>query len=1273
MKIAETLIRKLIIESIQEKYLLTEARFALKNLLIFKETIIDSNGGNLFDAVNENFIANGGSQNDLNNPKSAGRFFIDVLFECMEELDGTLADNPNSVDIPDWIMTVTNYILFLFSQKEVTSRSVLSGETFKDYVLNFMLNYDKLSFPGAVTIYEKLKYVYQRLNEKSIVNNVDAILRHKDTIKRVETSYPFDEKIVSGYLIVAPKTVQSSIFWARTNWLGEDIVLPGQDDISWCTARFKGGNMFTSYYNGGGTTLFYFLPEGDTRGNKKFCIGIMKKKKVSPAFKKELKKAYRDETGRNLDLQSEEDREIYELEYLKKNPENRGVSYDLLVGGHTTVGFHNEPIFKNSDTQNQDLNDSRVRQKINSALQIKDQNVLLQIIKEMKSRDFIDLEKYIALIDVEVFAAATNLDTLAPIDPATGQREREGLSNISKQIQNVLSTYNSKLYKYKGYVPDEKILNYIDKNYLYWTNEGLSLPFYIPKKIQVNENEIFKYIKSAINYIMQIKEKKEITTTRVSFGNSKVDDIFKIVENALQKLGLNLTDFPEAVEDLTLLTFLLTTAVIPSFLKNYFDFSTVQGFSNYVNTLESILLKHGITKDSELYEPFTYSMRFGTISDMILKYEKELKSMDNSDLLDLFFKTKMPVLVKYLNKENIINNRQEIISDLNLKDNGVLLKTFDEIAKDDKDFMYLANFVALVDVELFAAATNIDNANGHMGILGNASRIIKIISDIYFSKFYKDKGYVPDKNILKYIETNYLYWRKEGVNLPFYIPKKFRVNENEISKFIKLTIKEEKGRKARYESESADDIYEVVENVFQRLGLNLTDFPDVIEDLMLLTLLLDNTSSFPSFVLNYFDFSTVQGFSNYVNTLESLFLEYGITKDAAIYKGFVNSKCFGTINSMFSKLKEELSIMDNSSLVNLFFETKIPAICQYIDREYLINNKQLVLKIVESAKNNVHYPDDAGITFFLFCKKDERGNSIKETFPIELLKDKEFLSKLMEIDKNSYQLLEIYNITTDEKEILKMKLGNSGLFETENLVEKMIEKKKKDKKTIEIEFLKNLLEVNPLSFISFCKQISYGTETYTQNFKNMLTVATEFLSDDQNILKLVTSSKEKKEINSEGIKLVCIPYGSIFAKIIYACDIPTKIIHRIEEAGKYNALFKRYMEIEDRLRSNFTLAKYILELIENQYIENKESDDVAFNKELEKFYKHQQKSLLLAMKKEVVIQLLELIDDKSILTDFDWRINIRESKNIKLNNFSKGKLILTENQLRSLIAKSLRS
>jgi hypothetical protein len=1270
LKIAETLIRKLIIESIQEKYLLTEARFALKNLLIFKETIIDSNGGNLFDAVNENFIANGGSQNDLNNPKSAGRFFIDVLFECMEELDGTLADNPNSVDIPDWIMTVTNYILFLFSQKEVTSRSVLSGETFKDYVLNFMLNYDKLSFPGAVTIYEKLKYVYQRLNEKSIVNNVDAILRNKDTIKRVETSYPFDEKIVSGYLIVAPKTVQSSIFWARTNWLGEDIVLPGQDDISWCTARFKGGNMFTSYYNGGGTTLFYFLPEGDTRGNKKFCIGIMKKKKVSPAFQKELKKAYQNETGRNFALQSKEDREIYEYEYLKKNPENHGVSYDLLVGGHTTVGFSNQPIFKDSDTQNQDLNDVRVRQKINSALNIKDENVLLRIIKEMKNRDFIDLEKYIALIDVEVFAAATNLDTLAPIDPATGQREREGLSSVSTQIQNVLSTYNSKLYKYKGYVPDEKILNYIDKNYSYWMNEGITLPFYIPKKFQVNENEIFKFIKSTINRVMQKKENNKIIYR--FFGNSSVDDIFRIVENALQKLGLNLTDFPEVVEDLTLLTFLLNVSEIPSFIKNYFDFSTVQGLLNFIKTLESIFLKYGITKDSELYEPFAYSMRFGKISDTILKYEKELKRMDNSDLLDLFFKTKIPALVKYLNKENIINNRQEIISDLNLKDNGVLLKTFDEIAKDDKDFMYLANFVALVDVELFAAATNIDNANGHMGILGNASRIIKIISEIYFSNFYKDKGYIPDKNILKYIETNYLYWRKEGVDLPFYIPKKFRVNENEISKFIKLTIKEEKDRKVRYESESANDIYEEVEKVFRKLGLNLTDFPDVIEDLMLLTLLLDATNSFPSFVLNYFDFSTVQGFSNYVNTLESLFLKYGITKDAAIYKSFVDSKRFGTINSMFSELKEELSMMDNSSLVNLFFETKIPAICQYIDREYLINNKQLVLKIVEFAQNNVYCFARESIAFFLFCKKDERGNIIKETFPIELLKDKEFLSKLMEIDKNSYQLLETYNIVTDEKEILKMKIGNSGELETNDLVGKMIEKEKKNKKTIEIEFLKNLLEVNPLSFFSICKDISYGTETYTQNFKNMLTVVTEFLSDDQNILKLVTSSKEKKEINSEGIKLVCIPFGSIFSSIMTACMYPVKFIQRLEEAGKYNELFKRYIEIEDRLRSNFPLAKYILELIENQYIENKESDDVAFNKELEKFYKQEQRRLILSMKKEVVIQLLELIDDKSIITDFDWR-RMRESKNIKLNYFSKGKLILTENQLRSLIAKNLRS
>jgi len=154
MSLFEQKIRKIIQES-----LLLEAKYQLKNLLIFKEAIIGEN--NLFDEINNNFIQYGGTQHDLNNPKSAGRFFIDVLFECMEEIKELIdAGKQNQIDIPDRILTICNYILFLFDQKEVTSRTVRSGQNFKDYILNFMTNYNKEPYPGTKSVYEKLTYVF---------------------------------------------------------------------------------------------------------------------------------------------------------------------------------------------------------------------------------------------------------------------------------------------------------------------------------------------------------------------------------------------------------------------------------------------------------------------------------------------------------------------------------------------------------------------------------------------------------------------------------------------------------------------------------------------------------------------------------------------------------------------------------------------------------------------------------------------------------------------------------------------------------------------------------------------------------------------------------------------------------------------------------------------------------------------------------------------------------------------------------------------------------
>lgn len=670
MKITETLIRKLIRESLKRD-LLTEARFALKNLLIFKETIIDEVGTNLFDAVNESFIKNGGTQHDLNNPKSAGRFFIDVLFECMEELNEVLTDRPRSIDIPDWLDTVTNYILFLFNQKEVTSRFVLSGENFKEYILNFMNNYSKISFPGTVTIYEKLQYVYQRLNEKAIVANVEIILNNKEMIKAKETLYPFGNQAVNGYLVVAPKTTRSSIFWARTNWLGEEIVLPGQDDISWCTARYKGGNMFNSYCMGGGMTLFYFLPVNDLFGTGKFCVGIQKKQGILPKFKrefdeyvvankKELPVSFSSDSDFEYDDNDKDSNQrVYEHEHSQKFPEKWG--YDLIVGGHTTVGFENKPIVELSS----DFRDAKVRQKINKALKITDKNILLKLLKEMETKDFADPEKYVAMLDVEQFASVTNLDNLAPIDPKTGKRDREAVIEVQDQINHVFSIYDSKLYKAKGYVPDEKILNYVDKNYLNYIKEGITLPLMIPKNFQTSVETFLNFINILINLALEgLSEVNSVVDAYwKSFKVNSNNQCEKLFE-CLKRLGvLNSRE----VIDKVIFLFYITRNNELRIAKKFFDFSSIKGVLNYIEDFENHLLKYKnsnfdfkiISKKYYTGKLFMRSNNFSEeagITDLLLFNNAELLSMNPNVLINLFTKYKLPMFFQSIDKKYILDN-----------------------------------------------------------------------------------------------------------------------------------------------------------------------------------------------------------------------------------------------------------------------------------------------------------------------------------------------------------------------------------------------------------------------------------------------------------------------------------------------------------------------------------------------------------------------------------------------------------------------------------------
>jgi len=626
-KILEQKIRRLIQES-----LLLEAKYQFRNLLIFKETIIGES--NLFDEVNNTFIQNGGTQHDLNNPKSAGRFFIDVLFECMEEIKQIIdAGQQDQIDISDRILTICNYIIFLFEQKEVTSKTVQSGQTFKDYILNFMTYYSKTSYPGTTTIFEKLQYVFRRLNEKSTVSSLDAILKEKNYIKsEKETLYPFGkDTIVDGYIVVCPLSVRSSIFWARTNWLAKDIVLPAQEDISWCTARFKGGNMFNTYFAGGGTNLFYFLPEGDVEGKRKFCIGITKVKHVlnTPKLNKEI-------INKRKSL-SPEDFKIWEYEQWKSKPEDW--TYMLTVGGHTTVDFANKVILKEKVS---DFSSKEVKNKLKTALNISDDNILNQLEKEMLEKEPVDNEKYVSLLDVEQFAASTNINNLAPINPDTGKRDTENLNLIEQSITSVIKTYNSKIYRAKGYVPDEKIVNYIDKNYVYWQKEGVDLDFYIPIKDRNNKEAIIENIK---NYILQsfeesIQYKKVIDQVSPSLQNDP--DIFKLcffenimkrnIANAIFK-DFNIAQLSDKIENVVQL-FEETFAYVKIEFQEFFDNKMQAKFS---------------------------SSFFKFISEVIPKLEEKIKKLPDEKLIDLFFEFKEKIFLSAASHEYYLNNPRVLL------------------------------------------------------------------------------------------------------------------------------------------------------------------------------------------------------------------------------------------------------------------------------------------------------------------------------------------------------------------------------------------------------------------------------------------------------------------------------------------------------------------------------------------------------------------------------------------------------------------------------------
>ena len=127
MLIRESTLRKLIKET-----LLLEAVYKQKDLLTLSPDLTNIISQQ-FETIDHRFT--------LNNEKSPGRFFIDVLYQCMRELLGEfdpVVDARNGQFL-EKVENICMQLVILFQQKEVSSSTVQTGETFKDYIYSFML------------------------------------------------------------------------------------------------------------------------------------------------------------------------------------------------------------------------------------------------------------------------------------------------------------------------------------------------------------------------------------------------------------------------------------------------------------------------------------------------------------------------------------------------------------------------------------------------------------------------------------------------------------------------------------------------------------------------------------------------------------------------------------------------------------------------------------------------------------------------------------------------------------------------------------------------------------------------------------------------------------------------------------------------------------------------------------------------------------------------------------------------------------------------------
>ena len=356
------------------------------------------------------------------------------FFNCMKLcFDEFLSyENDPEFDVAENLLAMIVYINGLYDFKN-------NPEVNKVYTKFIADGYN--GFEELRTAYEN---IFQHIGPKNL--NSFGNPTYLNLLKTSQTEYLFDtpDRTMNDVLAVVPTTTASSIFWARTNATGQQILLTkldrtqyrdDADFITWCTSFPDESNMFHSYYVNGGTSLFYFLPINDVKGLNKFCIGITK---------------IRD----------------------PRNPDE----FRLICGGHTTVGFENRAFIEDgSDFQDEYIK----RAMLNKFGPLGLTAEMLEIIEEKVSgRNPFDKYAYVGNLRPAEFAASINMNTIGATE--------DGRNTIKRQIETILSTYEDPEFL-KDYQPNSKIIQIINKDIRYWTECNVDIKL-IPEKFAASSD-----------------------------------------------------------------------------------------------------------------------------------------------------------------------------------------------------------------------------------------------------------------------------------------------------------------------------------------------------------------------------------------------------------------------------------------------------------------------------------------------------------------------------------------------------------------------------------------------------------------------------------------------------------------------------------------------------------------------------------------------------------------------------------------------------------------